>query len=252
MDDIRVGAALRAIRIRRRLRQADVAALAGVSPSTVSRVERGHFGSVSLDALRAVAKVLDVRIDMVARWRGGDLDRLLNARHSNLHELVARMFTGLPDWVTRPEVSFAIYGERGVIDIFAWHPRRRMLIVIELKTDIVDVNDLVGSVDRKRRHAVEVAMDLGWIQKGDPPPGVSTWIIVSDSSTNRRRVGAHQSMLRAAFPSDGRSIHGWLSRPIEPIRALSFWADAGTLPRGARLAPPRRVSKPRIAERRSV
>jgi len=95
-------------------------------------------------------------------------------------------------------------------------------------------------------------MDLGWIQKGDPPPGVSTWIIVSDSSTNVRRVGAHQSMLRAAFPSDGRSIHGWLSRPIEPIRALSFWADAGTLPRGARLAPPRRVSKPRIAERRSV
>src|SRR5262245_434557 len=127
MDDLRVGPALRTIRIRRGLRQIDVAKLAGVSPSTVSRIERGQFGSLSLDVVRAVAKVLEVRIDLVARWKAGDLDRLLNARHSNLHELVARMFTDLPDWVTRPEVSFQIYADRGVIDIFAWHPRRRML-----------------------------------------------------------------------------------------------------------------------------
>src|SRR4029450_6167405 len=106
MDDIRVGAALRAVRIRRGLRQIDVAALAGVSASTVSRIERGHFGPLSIDAVRAVAKVLEVRIDVVARWKAGDLDRLINARHSNLHELVARMFVDLPDWVTRPEVSF--------------------------------------------------------------------------------------------------------------------------------------------------
>ena len=43
-----------------------------------------------------------------------------------------------------PEVSFSIYGERGVIDILAWHPGRRALLIIELKTDIVDVNELVG------------------------------------------------------------------------------------------------------------
>ena len=227
--------------------------MAGVSPSTVSRIERGHFGSISIDALRRVGKVLEIRVDLVPRWKAGDLDRLLNARHSRLHELVAAFFRELPDWVVRPEVSFAIYRERGVIDILAWHPRRRMLLVIELKTDIVDVNDLVGGVDRKRRLAVQVATELGWIQARDQPPKVSTWIIVSDSSTNRRRVRVHQSMLRAAFPSDGRSIHGWLNRPIEAIRALSFWADDGELPRGVRLAPPRRVSRARsVPARRSA
>jgi transcriptional regulator with XRE-family HTH domain len=242
VDDIRVGAALRAVRVRRGLRQIDVAALAGVSSSTVSRIERGHFGALSIDAVRAVAKVLEVRIDMVARWKAGDLDRLINARHSNLHELVARMFVDLPDWVTRPEVSFAVYGERGVIDIFAWHPRRRMLLVIELKTDIADVNDLVGGVDRKRRHAIRVATDLGWIQKTDPPAQVSTWIIVADGATNRRRIQAHRTMLRAAFPADGRAMAGWLRRPVESIHALSFWMHADEASRGTRLAPPRRVA----------
>ena len=224
------------------MRQVDVAALANVSPATVSRIERGHFGSVSLDAVRTVAKVLEVRIELVARWTAADLDRLLNARHSNLHELVARMFAELPDWVARPEISFAVYGERGVIDIFAWHPRRRMLLVIELKTDIVDVNELVGGVDRKRRHAVRVATEVGWIRQGDPPPSVSTWVIVADGSTNRRRVQAHRTMLRAAFPADGRAIAGWLRRPLEPIHALSLWANASRGQQKANLAAPRRVS----------
>jgi hypothetical protein len=49
-------------------------------------------------------------------------------------------------------------------------------------------------------------------------------------------------MLRAAFPADGRTMLGWLRRPVAPIHALSFWLNAGRGPRGARLSPPRRVS----------
>jgi hypothetical protein len=157
------------------------------------------------------------------------------------------MLTDLPEWVTRPEVSFAIYGERGVIDILAWNPRSRMLLVSELKTDIVDVNELVGGVDRKRRHAIQIAMDLGWIKPGEPSVAVSTWIVVAHGSTNRRRVQAHRTMLRAAFPADGRSMAGWLRRPREPIHALSFWMNAGSGPRGRRLTPPRRLSTKRAA-----
>ena len=48
-----------------------------------------------------------------------------NRRHSTFHELVARWFGDvLPAWVLAPEVSYSIYGERGVIDILAWHPGR--------------------------------------------------------------------------------------------------------------------------------
>jgi transcriptional regulator with XRE-family HTH domain len=217
MNDLRVGSAIRSVRVRRRLRQIDVAALAGVSDSLISRIERGHLDEMTVGSIRAVAAALEIRIDLTARWRAGDLDRLLNARHSELHELVARRFAKqLPDWVLQPEVSFAIYGERGIIDILAWHPRLRALLVIELKTDVADVNELVGTVDRKGRHAIRIAIDRGWIRPRDPPPTVSIWVIVANGHTNRRRIQAHGSMLRAAFLSmDGRSGPGCGGR-IDP------------------------------------
>jgi transcriptional regulator with XRE-family HTH domain len=242
MDDQRVGSALRTIRLRRDLRQADLSRMAGVSRTTISRLERGHVAAFTLETIRAVAKALDVRMDLTPRWRAGDLDRLLNSRHSGLHELVARSFRDLPGWVAEPEVSFAIFGERGVIDILAWHPGRRMLLVIELKTDIADINELVGTVDRKRRLAVEIAIDRGMIPAGGAPSTVSTWVIVADGHTNRRRVQTHGSMLRAAFPSDGRSMAGWLQNPARPIRALSFWPNLRRQNVSGSRTPVRRVS----------
>jgi hypothetical protein len=188
-------------------------------------MERGHVDTVTLETIRSVSRTLDVRVELIARWRAGDLDRLLNAKHSELHELVARYLAELPGWVAQPEVSFAVYSERGVVDILAWHPGRRALLVIELKTEIVDVNELVGTVDRKGRHAVRIAIERGWVSNRDPPPSVSIWVIVADGPTNRRRLGSHRAMLRAAFPIDGRSVGGWLRDPRRPIRALSFWPN---------------------------
>lgn len=244
MDDQRLGTVIRQVRIRRGLRQSDVARLARVSQSTASRIERGHFGSVSIDALRRLAAALDIRIDLTPRWRAGDLDRLLNARHSMLHEQVARRLEALAGWTFRPEVSFAIYGERGVVDILAHHAGTGALLVIELKTDIADVNELVGTVDRKRRLAVEIARDSGIAVS--PRARTSVWVIVAASMTNRRRVEAHRTMLRAAFPFDGRQMAGWLQRPVEPVRALSIWSGSHRGTTGADLRSVRRVSGPRV------
>ena len=243
MDDQRFGSVVRTLRIKRGFRQLDLAKRCGVSRATISRVERGHVDSLSLRTIRSLAAALDVRVDLTPRWRAGDLDRLLNSRHSGLHELVARYLSALPEWVAQPEVSFAVYAERGVIDILAWHPRLRALLVIELKTDITDVNELVGTVHRKGRHAVRVAIEQGWIRAHDPPPTVSIWVIVADGHTNRRRVQAHRAMLRAAFPVDGRAVGGWLRKPQGAIRALSFWPDAHGRNVRAGRTPIRRVSR---------
>jgi transcriptional regulator with XRE-family HTH domain len=239
MDGQRTGAAIRLVRMRRRWRQSDVAAASGVSSSTVSRIERGHVGSLSIDTVAAVAASLDIRLDLLPRWRSGDLDRLLNARHAALHESVARSFRELREWVVRPEVSFAVYGERGVIDLLAWHSTRRALLVIELKTDIVDVNDLLGTVDRKRRLARKVAAELGW-QAGS----VSAWVIVASGRTNRRRIAAHGAVLRNAFPMDGRGIGGWIREPEGAVAALSTWPDLHGQSVRPDLATVRRVRRP--------
>ena len=239
MDDLRFGAIIRAIRTRKRLRQKDLARLADVSPATVSRIERGHLDIVSLANIRAVAKALDVRVDLMPLWRAGDLDRLLNSRHSALHEQVARSFAKRPEWLAEPEVSFAIYGERGVIDILAWHSVRQMLLVIELKTDIADLNELVGTLDRKRRLAWRVARDRGW-EVGEGT-SVSAWLIVAEGHTNRRRIQAHQTMLRVVLPLDGRSMAGWLRDPSRPVGGLSFWPNSHPENVSGGRAPVRRV-----------
>jgi transcriptional regulator with XRE-family HTH domain len=241
VSDQRLGATVRRVRIKLGWRQEDLAAKARVSQATVSRLERGHLGTLSLDAIRRVAASVDVYVTVLPRWRGGDLDRLLNAGHSLLHNEVAAMFRAeFPDWTIAPEVSFSIYGERGVIDLVAWHPGRRALLIIELKTDIADVNELLGTFDRKRRLAWQVAKERGW-----DPVTVSGWLVVAPSRTNRARIKAHAAVLRAALPLDGPAIRAWLRDPIGSVSAMSSWRDSRRCTGAPGLAPVRRVNRPR-------
>ena len=110
-----------------------------------------------------------------------------------MHELVVGILTAA-GWEVVPERSFSIWGERGVIDIVAWLAPSRTLLIVELKTEIVDVQRLIGTVDRYRRLAPQVVRDLGW-----EPVTVGAWVAVAESPTNRRRLGEHAGVLRAAF-----------------------------------------------------
>jgi hypothetical protein len=139
-----------------------------------------------------------------------------------MHEQVARLLEGTPGWAFAPEVSFAIYGERGIIDILAFHHPTRRLLVIELKTTLLDVQETVGTLDRKRRLAIRIARERGW-----NPLGVSVWLIVAGTRTNEHRISAHRSMLRAAFPVDGRAMRAWLRCPDRDVIALSTMPFAG-------------------------
>ncbi len=192
-----------------------------MSRGAVSLVERGILTPVTFGTFRRLAAAVDLRIDLVPRWRGGEVDRMLGRRHSLLHESFARHLRAQPGWTFRPEVSYSIYGERGVIDMLAWHERRAMVLVVEFKTELVDVNDLVGSMDRRRRLAVRIARDLGW-EAG----AASCLVVLVGSRTNRRRVAEHRTILRAAFPADGRHLAGWLRDPREAVSTLAMWPDA--------------------------
>jgi transcriptional regulator with XRE-family HTH domain len=247
MDDQRIGWSLRSIRIRKRWRQDDLAARARVSRWVVMRIEQGRLASVPLGKVRAVAAALDARVDAVVRWQGGDLSRLVSARHARMHEMIARYLSDLSDWIVEPEVSFSIYGERGIIDVLAWHPTTRILLVIELKTEVVDLNEMLGTLDRKRRLAWAIAKDREW-----DPVVVSTWVVVADSRTNRRTVAEHGAVLRAKLPTDGRGVARWLRRPTGRIDALSFLPNVQGMHLGIDPAPIRRVSKRQAGRKQLV
>ena len=233
MEDLRLGATIRAARLKRAWRQADLAKRAGVSQTVVSRIERGQIPEMTLRVLRQVAAALEIRLELLPRGRGAILDRLLSERHSSLHESVAKALAhDFPAWVMASEVSFSIWGERGVIDLVLWHPEHRALLIIEFKTELVDVGDLLSTMDRRRRLAAQIVKSRRWY-----PRVVAMWVVLAASRTNARRLAAHRTVLRTAFPAGVREIRRWLRQPVEPVAALSLWTDLAARP----LTPTRRV-----------
>ena len=220
MDDVRLGNTLRVLRIRKHLRQSDVARRAGVSRQLIGRVEAGSAGRYPLDTMRAIANALGARIDTQLRYRGAELDRIMNAAHADLHRELAAFFDGLGGWTWLPEVTFSHYGERGIIDILAWHPRTRSLLIVELKTELVDPQELVAVMHRRARLGPVVARQQGW-----EPLTVSSWVVVRKSRAERRRLYQHERILRRAFPHDGRTMRRWLRAPQGTVSALSFWSN---------------------------
>ena len=238
MGDQRLGSALRALRLRRRLRQADVAAAARIPRNAVMRIEAGQLDEVSFGHVRRLARVLDARFEGLVRWRGADLDRLVNRGHALMHEAMFRWLREIGGWIALPEVSFARDGSRGVIDIVAWHAGSRVLLVIELKTRIVDINDLMATMDVRRRVAWQIGRDHGW-----DPVAVGVWVVVSPARSNARVLSDHATVLRAKFPADGRSMRRWLSRPSGDIAALSFMPEVRVADLGRDPTTPRRVRR---------
>ena len=147
-----------------------------------------------------------------------------------------RWLTSVGDWVLAPEVSFAYGRERGVIDALAWHAGSRSVLVIELKTRLADVNELMATMDVRRRHAVRIARDRGW-----DPDTVGVWVVLAPGRTNARVLADHSTVLRTKFPHDGRVRRGWLRKPSGSVAALSFMPQVHLGDLGRDATTPRRV-----------
>lgn len=233
MDDETLGRVVRTVRVKRRLRQRDLAERAGVSRAAIWRIEHGRLDEMALATIRRACAPLEIRVDLGLRGRGADLDRLMSARHTAMHEVVARFLAErFPVWEIAHEVSFSIWGERGVVDLVLWHAATRSLLIIELKTDLVDQGELLATMDRRRRLAREIVAERGWV-----PMSVSSWVIVARSRTAERHLAANRTVLRSAFPDDERRVKAWLGKPVGTVQALSLWRA----PADVELASPRRV-----------
>ena len=239
VSDLRFGAKVRAVRVRRRWRQQDLAARAGVSEATVWRVEHGRLEEMTLATIRRVCAPLEIDIELLQR---GPVPSSIASSTPGIRRSTSRWRERSPGWAPgwelAPEVSFSIWGERGVIDLLLWHPGRRALLIIELKTELVDHGELISTMDRRARLAREIVADRGW-----RPVVVASWVIVAPSRMNERRLASHRAMLRAAFPHDARRVRAWLADPAAPIRAISTWRE----PTAAPIAPTLRVRPPKAA-----
>ena len=138
------------LRVRQRLTQGQLASRAGTSRRAVSLLETGHGRALRIATVQALADSLGGRAELRLSWNGVALDRVLDAAQAALGAAVKRRLERW-GWIVRAEVSFSRYGERGRIDLLGIHAATRLLLVVELKSELVDVQALLGSLDVKRR-----------------------------------------------------------------------------------------------------
>src|SRR5712671_7314085 len=204
MDPILFGRGVKALRLRKRWRQDDLAAAARVSRGVIARIEQGHAARMTVETLDKVAAALGGRVTCRLTWNGEGFDRLLDAEHAAIVEAVVRTLRS-SDWLFATEVSFNNFGERGSIDVFAFHPDTRALLVVEVKSVVPDVQATLVTLDRKERLAVEIAHGRGW-----EPARVARLLVIRENWTSRRRIEGHEAAFGNAFPDRARAIRTWL------------------------------------------
>ena len=144
-----------------------------------------------------------------------EVDRLLDADHSALAAHLTQRLSAF-GWAVRSEVSFNQYGDRGRIDLVAFHPVEGILLIIEIKTAIVDAQAMLGALDVKARVGRTVARQLGWEARRVVPA-----LVILDGSTARRHVRAVEPLLNR-FDLRGRAAVDWLRQPRDPANGLLF------------------------------
>jgi transcriptional regulator with XRE-family HTH domain len=203
----RISRAIRALRHRRDWTQVELGRAAGCSASVISRLENGNLRACSLATLERIVAALGGRLVLFIDWRGGELDRLLDADHAELQERWAVRKARYPRWESRQEVTYSHYGERGSIDDLCFDAATGTLLVSELKTGLYDMQRTLAKVDEKERLAPMIAGRFGWDVKR-----VVRCLVIADTRTNRRHVAYHAAVL-SRFECRGRTAFSWLADP---------------------------------------
>jgi transcriptional regulator with XRE-family HTH domain len=215
----RAGGQVRASRKRRRLTQAQLAALIGVTQSTISLMERGLGGSLSMDVWQRAFEAVDRHLVLdVTRDR---LEEPADAGHLAIQELVLRgaREAGLRatfELPTRPA------DPSRSADVGLRNDRHRVLELIECWNVIGDIGAGARSTSRKVADAEMVAVAIG----RDRPYRVASCWVVRATRRNRALVARYPEIFARRFP--GSSL-GWVAALVtgaDPPREPGLvWCD---------------------------
>lgn len=175
---------------------------------------------------------------MSVRWRGGEIERLLDEGHAILEAAISSLL-GAAGWEARLEVTYVIGRERGSVDVLAYEPKTATLLVVEVKTELLSAESTARNHDQKVRLAPAIAdQRFGWRAST-----VGALLVLPESTTARRRVEAHAELFRRIYPDRGLQVRDWLRGPRGALRAVVFLPVTKSL--GARHATTarRRVSR---------
>lgn len=219
-DALRVaGQKVRSARNRRGWTQKELGRRAGLGQQTVSQMERGEGGTLSVAAWKRVAMVLDHPLEL--RIGRDALELPLDAGHLAIQELILRLgrVAGygrtfeLPTRTTDPMRSTDV----GLVD----HERRR-LVRVECVNSFGNIGDAVRSSDRKQREAEGLAISLG---SGQPYSVHLCWVIRS-TRRNRELLARYPEIFASRFTGSSRRwVEALTSGADPPSEPGLVWSD---------------------------
>lgn len=214
-----IGAEVRASRLRRHLTQRRLGERATVSQTTISRLERGHGGGITLDAWQRVFTALGRRLIVDAARDPVEEPR--DAGHLAIQELIIRLgrqagYVGSFELASRPSDPIRS------TDVGLRDDRRRLLLLIECWNTIGDIGAAARSTSRKLAEAESYAIAVG----GDRPHRVGSCWVVRATERNQLLLGRYPEVFAARFA--GSSL-GWVRSFTEgtepPSEPGLVWAD---------------------------
>lgn len=187
--------------------QVRLAAEAGVPQTVVSSIERAVHRTPPLDTVDRLCGALDA--ELIVEVRPPRLVGLADQRdpaHSLCSGVVRRLLerTG---WLVESEVEIITGRAHGFIDLLAYDPVRRRLLVIEIKTELRDVGALERQIGWYLREARGAAARLGW-----RPVVVEGIVVALATAAVDSVVLANRESLAAAFPVRGLGVRAALDR----------------------------------------
>ena len=158
------GRVLRAVRLHRRWRQRDVAARSARQPVHRVPCRTGTAGPSSRSEPTGPDRGRPGRLR--SSWMPDGttaiVDRLIDRAHASIVEHVVRELRDL-GWEVLVEFGFNHYGDRGSVDVLAWHPATRTLLIVEVKSLLTDLQATFTSLAPRCAIVPMLARrDLGW------------------------------------------------------------------------------------------
>ena len=146
-----------------------------------------------------------------------EVTRLLDAGHARLAEQMITLVQAA-EWSVIVHYTFSHYGERGAVDIVGWHPATRHLLIVEIKTMLLDIQDVLArSIARSGWSRSSWPKERGW-----EPVAVGR-LVVCQTHPRRGALSVHMTRRSQPHfrPGPGRCGHGWSGR-VALYRGFGF------------------------------
>jgi transcriptional regulator with XRE-family HTH domain len=205
---VAVGRAVLELRLLLGWTQAELARRAGVTQSSVSKVERARFGDVTLASATNLLAAMGARLTVgVDRPYVGDRLQIDAAHVQCVGHVGRRLETA--GWLVAREVEVGGGRSRGWIDILAFHAASGLLLVIEIKTELRDVGQLERTLGWYEREAWAAARRLSW-----RPRRVVGAVLLLATEVNEERIRANREGLATTFPVRASALAGLIQSGV--------------------------------------